>query len=182
MPEPTELTAGTTAKWTKSLPDYPAGEWTLVYALRSANDKLDVTATANGTDYDVTITATESDTLSAGRYAWQAVVSKGDETYLADQGFLTVKKLLSAADTFDPRTQNEKNLEALDAVIAGKASADVLEYTINGRQLRRYPIKELIALRNHYAALVASEKAALRNKQGGGVLRSIDFVFDGGEL
>ena len=142
---------------------------------------MDVTAIANGTDYDVTISATDSATLSAGRYAWQAVVTKGAEVHLPDQGFLTVKPLLSSADTFDPRTQNEKNLDALDAVIAGKASADVLEYTINGRQLRRYPIKELIALRAHFAALVAAEKAMLRNQNGGGVLRSVDLVFaDGG--
>ena len=181
MNEPTAIVAGTTVKWTASFPDYPASAWALSYALRSANDSLNVSTTANGNDFDAVISATDSATLSPGRYAWQAIVTNGSETYVAADGFLTVTVLLSGAATFDPRTQNEKNLDALDAVIAGKASADVLEYTINGRQLRRYPIKDLIALRNHYAALVAAEKAALRNRNGGSVFRSVDFIFaDGG--
>ena len=53
--EPETITAGDSLTWKRTLADYPAGTWTLKYRLINADGKIDITATASGTDHLVSV-------------------------------------------------------------------------------------------------------------------------------
>ena len=67
--EPTQIRAGDSITWLKTLNDYPATDsWVLHYRLINSAGKFDVTATASGSDHLVSISAATSATYTAGKY------------------------------------------------------------------------------------------------------------------
>lgn len=164
--EPLEVRAGDTWKWTRSLPDYPASEgWSLSYVLINAAAKIALTASASGDSHAVTVSAAASSSHFSGVYDWIARVSKAGEVYTVGSGRITVLPSL-VASTADLRTHARKTLEAIEAVIEGRATQDVLEYQIAGRSLKRIPVNDLLVLRDRYRAEVAREDAANRVANG----------------
>lgn len=159
--EPTAITAGDTIAWTRSLADYPASSgWTLSYALRSATGMIDITASASGADHAVSVAASVSKTWTPGTYAWAAFVTKAAERYEVARGEILVRPNLAQAAPLDDRTHARKVLDAIEAVIEGRASKDQEEYTIGDRSLKRTPIVELIRLRGVYRGEVRREQQA----------------------
>lgn len=178
--EPLEARSGDTWKWTRSLADYPASTWTLTYRFKNARGGFEVTASASGDDYSVTVSATTSATVPAGRYEWVAKVSGGGEVYTVDSGSLLVLANLSAgnaADRLDLRSHARKTLEAIEAVIENRATLDQEEMTLAGRSLKRTPITDLIMLRTRYQNEVRAEEAADKLKNGIRTGRTIGVRF-----
>ncbi len=169
--EPREFAVGETLAWSKSLADYPASDgWALDYYFRGPT-KFDVSATAEtGEDnFSVTVAASVTARCSPGTYSWQAWVSKVDEKYLVASGTAKAIPGLQLVDgNFDGRTDAKKILDAIDALVAGKASLDQQEYMIGAggaqRQLKRIPIPDLLQLRTHYARIVRAENSRRANK------------------
>jgi hypothetical protein len=158
--EPSSVNAGDTWRWTRSLADYPASAgWALSYTLINASAKITVNASASGDDHAVTVAAATTAGYAAGTYDWRARVSKAGEVYTVGEGRLTVRNAFSAA-TFDARTHARKTLDAIEAVIEGRASSSTAEYTIAGRSLKHIPVADLLALRDKYRAEVLREDAA----------------------
>lgn len=62
--------------------------------------------------------------------------------------------------TQDPRSHAEKVLEAIEALIEGRATKDVSSYSIAGRSLTRLSPKELVEWRSFYKNEVARKRAA----------------------
>src|SRR3990167_1080353 len=88
--EPAEVRAGDTVEWTKSLGDYPASDgWTLKYAMRGPM-VIDITATASGSSYAVSVAKTVSALWIAGLYYWQAYVEKGSDRHTVGTGRITI--------------------------------------------------------------------------------------------
>jgi hypothetical protein len=163
--EPDLIVAGDTAKWLRSLDDYPASEsWVLSYTLVSAAQRYTFSATASGADHLVTVAATTTATWVAGTYTWRAQVSKAGEVYTVGTGSLTVRP--SFATATDGRSHARRTLEAIEAVIEGRATSEVSYYMIGGRQLRYIEPAQLLALRDRYRAEVAREDAAQRAAAG----------------
>ena len=78
-----------------------------------------------------------------------------------DEGAIEVKPNPATADnTTDLRSQAKKNLDAIDAVLAGKVTADVQSYKINGRELVKMGVPSLLTLRGYYAAIYKRERIA----------------------
>lgn len=158
--EPSSVNAGDTWRWTRSLADYPASAgWALSYTLINASAKITVNASASGDDHAVTVPAATTAGYAAGTYDWRARVSKAGEVYTVGEGRLTVRNAFSAA-TFDARTHARKTLDAIEAVIEGRASSEVSYYMIGNRQLRYMTPAELLTLRDKYRAECAREDAA----------------------
>ncbi|HWT00204.1 MAG TPA: hypothetical protein VN256_08150 [Pyrinomonadaceae bacterium] len=176
--EPTEITAGSTLKWVKSLLDYPASEgYVLKYYFRGAGTGFDATATADGDDFEVNVPTATTAQMAAGTYYWQAEVSLSGEKFIVDTGEVKVKASLAATaagDAFDGRSEAKKILDAIDAMLKGKATLDQQEYSIGNRALKRIPIPDLLSLRKHYAQLVARER---RVAKGAPLLKSINARF-----
>jgi hypothetical protein len=158
--EPTTANAGDTWRWTRALADYPASAgWALSYTLINAAAKITINASASGDNHAVTVSAATTAGYAAGSYDWRARVSKAGEIYTVGEGRITVRNAFSAS-TFDARTHARKTLEAIEAVIEGRASSEVSYYMIGNRQLRYMTPAELLTLRDKYRAEVKGEDAA----------------------
>lgn len=166
--EPTELRAGLTWQWTRQLTDYSAPTWTLKYAFKNAAARFEITATGSGTTHSVTVARGTTDDYAAGVYQWVAYVESATERFEVDGGTLTVLPDYAQASQVarDDRTHARIVLDALEAVIEGRASKDQQSYQINGRSLERMPVKDLLAFRAQYRAEVESEEINARLESG----------------
>lgn len=167
--EPTELRAGNTWQWTREdLADYPAPTWTLKYALKNATDHIEIVASASGTYHAVTVARATTLGYAAGRYTWVAYVESATERFDVDDGTLEVLPAYAQASQVarDDRSHARIVLDAIEAVIEGRATKDQQAYTINGRSLERMPIKDLLAFRAQYKNEVEAEEMIARLESG----------------
>lgn len=164
--EPASVVVGDTWRWQRTLADYPASAgWTLAYTLINGAAKISISASAIGDDHLVNVAAATTGGYAAGTFDWRARVSKAGEVFTVGEGRILVRSAWSGS-TFDARSHARKTLEALEAVIEGRATSDVAQYEIAGRQLRYIPVPELLQLRDRYRADVAREDAAMAVSAG----------------
>jgi hypothetical protein len=156
---PDAFAAGTTVKYTRAYADHPAsGGWALTVYIAGAQ-VLSKAAAANGDSFDFTLTATETATLTTpGVYQWEEWATKDAEKFRVAGGTVQVTANLSTATPGSAQSMNEKLLAAIDAVIAGRITDDVLQYNIHGRGLTKMSPDELRTLRNKVAWDVARER------------------------
>lgn len=174
--EPTRIVAGDTVQWTKSLPDYlPTDGWTLTYAFTLSGDQHTETAADNGDGtHLVTLSGTDTTALTAGIYSWQAYVTSGTERHTVGQGRMEVLPNLAASGYsttgYDNRSHVKKVLDAIEAVIEGRASSDQISMSVSSgqvsRSLSRMSFAELIEVRNTYRFLYAREIRRERIERG----------------
>ena len=178
--EPTELRAGETWAWKRSYSDYSATGWTLTYTAINAAGKITLVATATGTAHLVSVPAVSvagstgvpavvgTDSYTAGTYTLYGKVSDGTSVYSVYDGLVTVLPDLAAATTYDTRSTAKKLLEALDAYLLDKATAnqlDVIETAIADRRIRRDKAS-LLKWRSDLQIEVAREDAAANGESG----------------
>lgn len=157
--EPASLIAGDTAKWLKVLPEYPASAgWGLSYELVNATTRIAFSGSASGDDHLVNVSAATTITWTPGAYTWRSRAALSGDVFTVGGGHIAVQSAFGAAT--DARSQSRRTLDAIDAVIEGRASSAVAEYSIAGRSLKNIPITELLALRDRYARMVRDENAA----------------------
>jgi len=169
--ELTEIRAGDTATWTKSLSDYPPASWTLYYALVKDDAQETITASDNGDGtHLVEVAPTATDDWGIGTYFLQGYVeSAGGARHTVYEGYLEVKAglhLSGYSSGHETRSTVKRTLDALEAVILGKASKDQLNYTIAGRSLSHHSPAELLEWRREYRRLWRDELAALDREAG----------------
>ena len=70
-------------------------------------------------------------------------------------------------------SENEATLQAIDAVLAGKASDDIQSYTVAGRAVAKMSTDDLIRLRSRFELLVKSEKLGLLGAKTGARFKNI---------
>lgn len=166
--EPTVITQGDRAAWTKTFEDYSAADYDLEYRFRGQGIGFNVTATADGADFDAEITAAVSGAAEATKYAWQAWLTEqadATNTFCIETGETTVKRgfTTSATAVVDLRSAAKVALDAINAAISGKATSDMLEYEIStpagSRKVKRMSMRDLLDARKEYAAIVANETA-----------------------
>jgi hypothetical protein len=163
--EPALINAGDTAKWFKTLADYPASTgWVLSYALVNASVRLAFSGAAAGDDFLVTVAAATTASWAPGAYDFRATVTKSGEVFTVGQGRITVAPAFGAA--IDARSSARRMLEAVEATVEGRASSATAEYEIAGRKLRYIPVPELLTLRDRLRQDVAREDAAARIAKG----------------
>lgn len=162
--EPIEVRAGDTVKWTRLLSDYPPSIWTLSYALRGLPGEINITATDNGDgSHLVSVTPATTVAWKPGRYSWTAKVTNGSDVYTVDSGFVEILEDLSEiSGAHDTRSHARKMLDALEAVLEGRASRSDTTYRLpDGRSLQNMTHLEL---RNEWifwhAKVVQEERAA----------------------
>lgn len=159
-----ELIVGDTLNFLTTVTDYPASAgWTLSFRLvpRGAGSAISFTATAEGDDYRVNVSAATTAAWIAGEYAWGAYVTLTTTRYTVDNGVITLKPDPSAvAAGTDQRTHEQKMLAQIRALLEGRTLADVDEYTINGRSLRKMSVTTLREMESYYSNKV--NRAQLR--------------------
>ena len=158
---PLRFTAGDFLTWRIGYSDYPASQgWGLSYALVNSAAKITFSATATGDDFLVAVPMATTAAYAAGVYQWQAYASNGTQRFTVASGEITIDANLAGATTLDTRSQAKRILDAVEAVLEGRASSDQQKYAIAGRSLERTPIPDLIKLRDKYAAIYKSEQSA----------------------
>lgn len=156
---------GDTLSSTQSVPGYPASAgWVLHYRLvprDHGGSAITFNSTASGDEHVITVLASTTAGWAAGAYTWATWVVNGAQSFSLEQG--TTQLLPNPRTTAGPldlRSESQIALDNVRATLRGKATADVLEYEINGRSLKRYPVSELIALETRLATQVATEARA----------------------
>lgn len=174
--EPDRLAVGATWAWRREdLGDYSAADgWTLTYVFRSSSAGFTFDASADGAAFAVSVAKTTTAAYTAGSYTWAATVNKAGESFEVGRGTLVVLPSLASGD---PRTHARKVLDAIEAVIEGRAARSDLAYEIavNGsmRRLQSIPHADLVKLRVQYRAEVKAEENAAAIAQGRGSRRRI---------
>lgn len=177
--EPEEIRAGDTATWTKTLADYPPSDFTLYYALVNDGAQITITATDNGDgSHLVEVAASTTDDWTPGEYYVQGYVEgASSKRYTVYENYVTITPGLHLSDYasagLETRSTVKQTLDALEAVIKGKASKDQLNYQIAGRSLSHYSPAELLAWRDRYAQLWRNEKAKLDAAAGRSTKRQV---------
>ncbi len=177
--EPRKFTIGDTVTWkrTDQSACYPATGWKLHYALVKTGTRIQLAWTthvvASGNDFLVTLTSMHTAAFAAGKYDWQAYVTKNDdsERYKIDAGTLEIlDDFDSASGGFDNRSYARQMLDNIEALLIAKAagqSLDVTGYsTPSGRSISKMSIAELRVERDKYKAEVSAEESAERIANG----------------
>jgi hypothetical protein len=150
--------------------DYPAtAAWVLKYRLvprftTPVQAPVEITATTvNTMDYRVQATPTATAAWTPGAYNWFRWVEKAGERQSLGSGSLTVQvNPATVAQGADIRSQAEAALDAINAVLANRATVDQQEMSIAGRSLKRMTVDELLKLRGYYKAQVNAELGVSR--------------------
>ncbi|HSH98872.1 MAG: hypothetical protein ACAH07_05985 [Methylophilaceae bacterium] len=162
--------------FTDAVADYPASAgWTLKYRFvgPTGGAAYLVTATAQGDDYLVSAAPAVTSLWVPGNYAWSKWVEKAAQRFTLDAGQIVFMPDPSAMTVgTDTRSHLQKTIANIEAMIEGKTSQDVQEYTISGggvdRQLKKIPLPELIVLLEKYKAQLAAETAGTKPIGGRG--------------
>ncbi len=178
---PRNITIGDTVTWDEDLSDYLASaSWVLTYSFTSPDAQFASTHVASGDTHQITIDTTD---LEVGQYRYAKTVTDGSERFTLESGYINVEPDLAADTTgVDRRAYAEKALDAIEAVLAGKATQDQTSYSLNGRALSRYSPDELNAWRASLRIEVADLKAAVRIKSGGKSHRNVRVRFPSGSV
>ncbi len=117
-----------------------------------------VAATDGASSWNVLLPSVTSAAMAAGAWRWLLAATKaGNRTTIA---FGEVQVLPNPASTGDQRSAARRALDAIDAVLAGRASSSHLKFVFeDGRSIEHLPHSELIRLRQFYAARVAKENS-----------------------
>lgn len=175
--EPLEVAAGDTIQWKRSLPDYSAADgWVLKYALRGPAI-IDITGTADGSDHLIGVDSANSSSWAAGDYVVQGFVEKGTERFTVYSGRVKITPDLAAlsSGTYDGRSHARRVIDAIEAVIEGRATRDQQEMWIDGERLVRTPFEILIQIRNRYRRELGTETRREGSRQGRRSGRIIKF-------
>jgi hypothetical protein len=184
-PEPLEIIIGDTLTWirrsvqaayendagTTEYTDIKASEgWTLKFTAVGRLGIVAITAAAdtdNADDFKFTATAAVTAAYVAGDYQWQVTATKTTTRYTIAEGWVTLLDNISGRSAlYDNRSHAKKVLDAIEAVIEGRASLDQMSYAIAGRQLSRTPIPDLMKLRSLYKDEYDGEVATARIQAG----------------
>ena len=162
MSIPNTITAGTTLEIPVTLTAYPAPAWSLTLVMRGPG-KIDLQAAARNNQHVVSAPADTTSEWAPGRYWYSLRVTDGDRVEEVDAGEMVIAPDLMQADaSFDGRDHLRRVLDAIEAVIEGRASKDQERYRIKDRELYRTPVGDLLKLRNTYRNELARKNAAKR--------------------
>lgn len=180
--EPAEIVAGDLLQWKRPdlAADYAPGTYQLRYDARLEGAGSLVTITSTAADFAVSVASATTAAYTAGRYQWSAYivrVSDGQRIEV-DSGSWTVAANKTTATT-DPRSHARKVLDAIKALLEGRATADVASYAIAGRSLTKMSIQELLQWKGVYEREVKAEEAAEAIANGMGTGRRVLVRFTG---
>lgn len=172
MNAPDTFRAGDSISWTESLPAYPASAgWALKYRLLwPTGTAVALDAVAAGDDHAVALDAADTADWTAGSATLVAWVEQGTDRVTLEQQPVTILPDLSAATTYDGRSQAVKALAQARAALASymeKGQLHVAEYDVAGRRMKFRSSTEITDLIAYYEGEVARERAAAALLQGG---------------
>lgn len=169
----------------------PVDGWTYAFTLAGPS-VLTVAGVANGAGFDVTLSAAQTAALTQGRYRFIERCSNAGEVAVVGTGAMQVLLNLATAAAGDAQTPDEKLLTVVEAAINKTLPAGMESYSIAGRAVKYYSLKELMELRGQLVARIAQQRgkgagrtllAEFGNPKTGGDMASfppMDLILVGG--
>ena len=176
--EPEQVVTGDRFAWQRPdlVSDYPLADYTMTYHFSKdsgggGTHHFTLSSTEADDNYYFEKPSSETASLTAGDWEWQlyAIRTSDSERITLDYGI--TKFAIGELDTNnDLRSHAKKVLDALEAVIQGRASIDQSSMSIAGRSLSRMSIDEIMTFRDRYKTEYLKEvkKSRLRNKSNSG--------------
>jgi hypothetical protein len=181
--EPSVVVAGDTWAWKRTdlFTDFPPATYTLTYALKlwgSTTAGSVITAAEVGNEYQITVAAAATALYATGGYRWEAYATRQSDGARVRVGFgqLVVTANL-AVTTDDIRSHAQTMLDAIEALLEGRATKDVNSMSIKDRSLTKMTVQELMDWRKYYAAEVNRQKIAERRRLGKSTGRTMAVRF-----
>jgi hypothetical protein len=140
------LFCGSTWDWTDTFDDYPASLWDCtLYLELGTGATITLTPTKDGDDFIFTKSAAQTAALLNGDYSFQYLFTELADTSnkQIESGIVRIEALLSA--TADPRSDDQKVLDALKAARLTIAGRDYVEVSINGKSSKFKTLDEIEA-------------------------------------
>lgn len=160
---PPKFESGNSVTFIESFADYPASTWTLtLYLSLSGQLKFNKAFTADGDNFTLTITPTESETIGEGTYEFAEYASTDTERKTARTGQIVVLQNLT---TSQAPSSNQIALAAITAAITALSAGTNKSVNFNGQQFEKKDLKDLIEQQTFFKAAVIREQdaqAALR--------------------
>lgn len=156
---PKKISAGVNFTATLWRPEFSGATWTATIILRGPG-VIDLEGTRDGARHVWDVAAAESASWTPGDYAFAVRVTDGDAVHEIESGRVRIMPNLAALSAgAETRSEARIALDAINAVLAKRATLDQERYRINNRELYRTPIAELLKLRAHYVELCRAEDA-----------------------
>lgn len=157
---PEQLVAGDTWRWTKDFANYPAPTWVVTYYFENSAKQFSQAAIASSTSHALTIAAAVSAQIPDGRYRWFARAVSGlvSETIDGENGWLEVLPDPAAAGSRDLRGFARRALDAVQAMLEGKATTGQASFSIRDRTVSSFTLTELWKLKTDLEAQVRTEE------------------------
>ncbi len=174
--EPERIVVGDFIQWRRIDlgTDYPNDAYTATYVARitgGGSSEIQIVGAAYNSDYLFSASSSVSADFVAGFYHYQLemVRNSDSERIVIDRGTFTAVVDLDVNGT-DPRSHAEIMVDKIETVLQGRADADVLSYSINGRSLSKMPPNELVEWRDYYKRefLMEKRKERIRRKIASG--------------
>lgn len=169
MNAPEKLTAGFAWEWEETFPDFPATTFGLVVLLvlqSSAATKVTLNATANGNAFTVLLPSATSATMTAGTYKVITYATLGSEEYFLSEKTITVAANPTTS-TGDQRSHVQKVLDAINAVLEGRAATEYSSITVDGSSVASLTHSQLLDFKQKYEVMYSREKEKERIAAGG---------------
>tara|TARA_R110001632_G_scaffold9645_2_gene36799 strand:- start:7944 stop:8528 length:585 start_codon:yes stop_codon:yes gene_type:complete len=166
--EPERIVVGDFIQWRRIDlgTDYPNDAYVATYVARitgGGSSEIQIVGTAYSSDYLFSVASSASANFDPGFYHYQLemVQTSSSQRIVLDRGTFTAAVDLDVNNA-DPRTHSEIMLDKIETVLQGRADADVLSYSINGRSLSKMPPSELVEWRDYYKREFLMERRAER--------------------
>lgn len=155
---PAKVIAGDSYALLLDEPDYPATDgWSLRLVL-NGQWQLTKDSTPSGTAHAIALSAADSLSLISGRYRWIVRALKDSTVTTVRDGVLDVDADPATTPAGNLASFAERALAAIEACLLGAASDEMRMMMIDGRQLQKFSIDELLRARVRFKAEVASEQ------------------------
>ena len=170
--EPEQFVIGDFIQWKRTdlSTDYPNSTHTMAYVARiraGGNNEITISGSNSGNDYIFSANSSTTANYVEGLYHWQLEVtetSSGNRIVVTTGEWEVIPDL--DVNNADPRNHSEIMLDKIETVLQGRADADVLSYSINGRSLSKMSPDELVQWRNYYKKELAMHKRKELIKRG----------------
>lgn len=124
--------------------------------IRNTGIKIVVdTIETRGAEYYLTATAEETRTWPSGEHRYQLLDENG---VLAEGEFIVMKNFLLTDEDTCIKSKNELYLEAIEATLAGRATAAQSSMSVGDKSIQYMSVDELLKLRDYFKDKVDHEQ------------------------
>lgn len=130
--------------------------------------------------YQIIISSAQSSLFATGRYDWVIYLTNANERITIDSGTVQVQPNPATALPVDRRSHARKMLDAIEALLEGRATngdLDLIKIQVPGARRADFDPAQLLPMRDKYRAEVVSEERAAAAARGDRINNTLKVRF-----